>query len=540
MGIVYRATELALDRPVAIKFIAADLASDPAFRKRFTAESRTAASLDHPNVIPIYHAGEHEGVLFLVMRYVDGHDLRTQISERGPLEPHRAATIAAQVASALDAAHARGLVHRDVKPANVLLSAGDHPYLTDFGLTKRALPDADETKTGQLVGTLNYVAPEQVRGEKVDSRTDVYALGCVLFHALAGRVPFPMEGQEAKLWAHVSEPPPSVSALADGVSSAFDDVIACAMAKQPADRYQSAGEFGRAAVAAAAGETTRAGVSVGGSVAASEGARSPADARREYNRALVRNALLHRFNLVILAGMLIAGLLLGVVAVVAPVALLVYAGAAVRTYLDEDAQREVLERERSGRRDRLENVRGRLDPASLSPRIGNLLAQALDREARIRAAIDRAELPYIEVSEEVDRFLATMRHTAARAELLHEGIQDAPPEEIVRRLDGVKAERDPGKADLIEALSQQLDVQRKMEGQLRRFYDQMEQMLVELDIVRGHLITVSASTEADNQERLAADVRGLRVEMGAVADGIAAAYEEQTDAHPFLETGRGR
>ena len=165
MGIVYRATDLGLERVVALKFIAGELSSTPGFRDRFTAESRTAASLDHPNMIPIFHAGEHEGVHFLVMRYVEGEDLRSELQKEGRLEPERAARIIAQVASALDAAHASGLVHRDVKPANVLLAPNDHVYLTDFGLTKRVLTDPDQTKTGELVGTLNYLAPEQVRGE---------------------------------------------------------------------------------------------------------------------------------------------------------------------------------------------------------------------------------------------------------------------------------------------------------------------------------------------------------------------------------------
>jgi len=196
---------------------------------------------------------------------------------------------------------------------------------------------------------------------------------------------------------------------------------------------------------------------------------------------------------------------------------------------------EVLERERSKRRQRLESGKPDRDLSEFSPRIGDLMARALEKDARIRAAIDRAELPYHEASEEVDRFLATMWQTAARAELLCEGLRDAPPEAVARRLQEVKRAGDPSKVDLIEALSQQLAVQQKMERQLLRFYDQMEQMLVELDTVRGHLITVSASTEADNQERLADEVRDLREEMGAVAEGMAAAYAAQPDASPVLE-----
>src|SRR4051794_39584673 len=182
MGVVYRATHLALNRPVALKVIAPDLASDPQFRGRFQHESQIAASIDHPHVIPVYHTGEEEGRLFITMRYVEGSDLRRLIAERGALDPVRAAAIVEQVADALDAAHARGLVHRDVKPANVLIAyryGREDPFLTDFGLTKQAGAGGGLTKTGQWVGTLDYVAPEQVQGQAIDARADVYALGCV-------------------------------------------------------------------------------------------------------------------------------------------------------------------------------------------------------------------------------------------------------------------------------------------------------------------------------------------------------------------------
>jgi predicted Ser/Thr protein kinase len=530
MGVVYRARDPALDRIVALKFIAADLASTPGFRERFTAESKTAASLEHPNVIPIFHAGEHDGILFLAMRYVEGEDLRSELQREGRLEPDRAARIVAQIAAALDAAHARGLVHRDVKPANVLLTPDDHVYLTDFGLTKRVVTDADATKTGELVGTLNYVAPEQIRGEPVSPRTDVYGLGCLLFHLLTGRVPFPLEGNEAKLWAHVSEPPPAPSSVTHGVPTAFDRIVARAMQKRPEDRFQSAGELGRAVTEVAAGGTPARELDL------TPPARPPRPyTRREYNRALVLNALTAPFGVCLLAGMLVAGLLLDVFVFLLPVAIVIYVAAAVRTYLDEDAQQEVLKRERSKRKERLESGKPDRSLSEFSPRIADLMARALEKDARIRAAIDRAELPYDEVSQEVDRFLATMWQTAARAELLCEGLRDSPPEAVARRLQEVERARDPTKAELIEALSQQLAVQRKMEGHLLRFYDQMEQMLVELDTVRGHLITVSASTEADNQERLADDVRDLREEMGAVAEGMTAAYAEQPGAPPALE-----
>jgi streptogramin lyase len=253
MGVVYRARQLSLDRIVALKVIAPALMQDEAIRRRFLRESRVAASIDHPHVIPIYYAGEEAGVAYIAMRHVAGDDLRTLVRRTGPLEPGRAARIAEQVGAALDAAHASGLVHRDVKPANVLLGPGEHVYLTDFGLTKHVLSEAGATKPGHWVGTLDFIAPEQIRGERVDARADVYALGCVLHYMLAGKPPFSPEGEEAKMWAHLMKKPPAVSAAAPGVPEEFDDVIARALAKDPVERFQSAGDLGRAAVAAASG-----------------------------------------------------------------------------------------------------------------------------------------------------------------------------------------------------------------------------------------------------------------------------------------------
>ena len=174
MGVVYRARQLSLERTVALKVIAPALMQDPAIRRRFVRESKIAASLDHPNVVPVHYAGEEDGVAYIAMRYVAGEDLRSLVRREGRLAPERAARIVAQVAAALDAAHAAGLVHRDVKPANVLLTPDDHAYLTDFGLTKHVLSLADATQPGHWVGTLDFVAPEQIRGERVDARADVY------------------------------------------------------------------------------------------------------------------------------------------------------------------------------------------------------------------------------------------------------------------------------------------------------------------------------------------------------------------------------
>lgn len=192
MSVVYLAEQLRLGRKAALKILAPELSQDQGFRERFVRESRLAASIDHPNIIPIYDAGEAQGVLFIAMRYVDGIDLRQYLHEFGPLSPGKAVSVTAQVASALDAAHARGLVHRDVKPGNVLMASGtdaetsDHIYLADFGLTKHALSVSGMTATGQFVGTIDYVSPEQIRGDPVDGRTDVYSLGCLLFECLTG------------------------------------------------------------------------------------------------------------------------------------------------------------------------------------------------------------------------------------------------------------------------------------------------------------------------------------------------------------------
>jgi streptogramin lyase/predicted Ser/Thr protein kinase len=249
MGVVYEAQQLDLQRPVALKLIATPLARDEAFRERFVRESRAAAAIDHPNVIPVYSAGEDGGRLYLAMRFVDGEDLRSLVQREGPLEPARAASVIGQIGSALDAAHARGLVHRDIKPANVLLDR-DHAYLTDFGLTKRLTGETTMTGSGRWVGTLGYIAPEQIRGEGVDARADVYALGCLLFYVLTGVAPYRRDSDEATLYAHLNDAAPDARALAPEVPEALAGVVSRALAKDPDDRYLSAGDLGRAALAA--------------------------------------------------------------------------------------------------------------------------------------------------------------------------------------------------------------------------------------------------------------------------------------------------
>ena len=254
MGVVFRATDLVLDRRVALKLIATPLARDPVFRARFERECRIAAGLDHPNVVPIFHAGQESGQLYVTMRFVEGTDLKALLARERWLDPARAVALVVQVAAALDEAHAHGLVHRDVKPANVLIAeraGGERAYLTDFGVSKqRTAEDPALTGTGMAIGSVDYMAPEQAEVAPVDARTDVYALGCVLFHALTGSVPFIRGNDLERMWAHVHEPAPAPSSIESRLPPRLDDVLARALAKRPDDRYASAGELAAAARAA--------------------------------------------------------------------------------------------------------------------------------------------------------------------------------------------------------------------------------------------------------------------------------------------------
>jgi hypothetical protein len=245
MGVVYRATDPDLDREVALKIIAPEHTQNPVAVARFKAEARLAASLEHPNIVPVHRGGEHDGVLYLAMRLVPGTNLR-QIIDRGPLDLARVARIISEIADAIDTAHAAGLVHRDIKPANILLSGqghSEHAYLADFGLTKRLGSAGDLTRTGGWVGTPDYVAPEQIQGHSVDGRADIYSLGCVVYEMLTGHVAYPNDSHMAKLWAHVTDPPPLPRRDRPDLVESFDVVVARATAKEPSERFKTAGEL---------------------------------------------------------------------------------------------------------------------------------------------------------------------------------------------------------------------------------------------------------------------------------------------------------
>src|SRR3954463_7391876 len=242
MGVVYKAHHLRLDRAAAVKVLTPALAGNEEFRARFISESQMAATLTHQNVVTVYDAGEDEGLLYLAMQFVAGTDLRRLLEIEGPLDPTRAPGVVAQVAGALDAAHGHGLVHRDVKPANVLVDI-DRAYLGDFGLTKRFDATGGLTGVGQIIGTVDYRAREQIDGGRGDGRTDLYALGCVVYECLTGRPPHAKDSDIAVLFAHVREEPTPVSSLVADISESVDDVMAKALAKDVDDRYSSCREF---------------------------------------------------------------------------------------------------------------------------------------------------------------------------------------------------------------------------------------------------------------------------------------------------------
>jgi serine/threonine-protein kinase len=253
MGEVYRAYDTVKGRTVALKLLRAEVAADPSFQERFRRESRVAARLQEPHVIPVHDFGDIGGVLYIDMRLVDGVSLKDELRTKGPLQPGRAASIIAQVGAALDAAHADGLVHRDIKPENVLLNPDDFAYLVDFGIAHTG-GDPGVTSTGMIVGSSAYMAPERFDGGVVGPAADIYSLSCLLYECLTGRPPFETTDLRQLMSAHMFAPPPRPSIMRRGVSRAFDDVVARGMAKQPGDRYASAGELARAATAAASAD----------------------------------------------------------------------------------------------------------------------------------------------------------------------------------------------------------------------------------------------------------------------------------------------
>ena len=249
MGEVYRAQDTIKGRTVAVKVLRAEMAADPGYQERFRRESRVAARLQEPHVIPVHDFGDIDGVLYIDMRLVEGGSLKDELLANGPLGPTRAASIIAQVAAALDAAHADGLVHRDIKPENVLLTPDDFAYLVDFGIAHGG-GDPSVTTTGLVIGSCAYMPAERISGGQVGPQADVYSLTCLLYECLTGRPPFESADLNQLMFAHVFSPPPRPSIMRRGISRAFDDVIARGMAKQPADRFASAGELAKAATAA--------------------------------------------------------------------------------------------------------------------------------------------------------------------------------------------------------------------------------------------------------------------------------------------------
>src|SRR4051794_3708730 len=259
MGVVYRAADPRLGRKVALKLLPKDYGDDEIFRTRFLRESRLAASIDHPNVIPVYEAGDADGQLFITMRYVEGTDVARLLREEGALEPARAVELVAQLARALDEAHGRGLVHRDVKPSNALVTRvgdGEHVYLSDFGVSRESTADATLTGAGGVVGTLRYLAPEVIQTGDADARSDLYSLGCVLFEMLTGEAPYDGPSDAAVIYGHLTKAPPRVSERRPGVPRALDAVVARALDKDPDRRFQSGAELAAAARAAIADGAT--------------------------------------------------------------------------------------------------------------------------------------------------------------------------------------------------------------------------------------------------------------------------------------------
>jgi YVTN family beta-propeller protein len=311
MGVVYLAEQERPRRQVALKLLLDPATAGEAFRERFLRESELAAAIDHPNVLPVYDAGETDGVLWIAMRHVDGIDLAALLERDEPLAPEQALAIAGQVAGALDAAHTRGLVHRDVKPANILLAVEEgavaHAYLADFGLTKRIGGARGLTGSGQVLGTTDYVAPEQVEGGQIDGRADQYSLGGVLFECLTGTVPFRRDSELAVLWAHVHDPPPRIGDHRPDLPAALDDVIGRALAKTPGDRYPSCGALVATAQEALAGAAPS---GVRHRISRAVGRRARHRRRRGLSRLTRRSSLVLAITATVLSAVLLVAAIL--------------------------------------------------------------------------------------------------------------------------------------------------------------------------------------------------------------------------------------
>jgi hypothetical protein len=293
MGVVYRAEHPRLGATIALKVMDPELALDEAYRERFVREARAAARIRHPNIIPIYDAGEWNGDLYMAMRYIEGDELKSLIRQNGALSAQQTYVIGLQIASALDAAHRNGLIHRDVKPGNILVEPGPDPdsepiaYLADLGLTKQVDSQSGVTGSGELLGTIDYIAPEQISGSQVDGRADIYSLACVLFECLTGTVPYVRENQAAVLWAHLHDEVPRATAIDPALGGAVDAALARGMAKSPEDRFSTAREL-VSALQAPPEVTTPVGRNGSETRAMpSPPPAAPADGRRGGKRALV-------------------------------------------------------------------------------------------------------------------------------------------------------------------------------------------------------------------------------------------------------------
>jgi hypothetical protein len=421
MGTVYLATHERLARKVALKVIAPELTDDEAFRSRFLRESQLAASLDHQNVIPIYDADEVDGVLYLAMRYVSGPSLQLVLRERGRLSPEQTLRITEQIGGALDAAHRAGLVHRDVKPANILLAEpDDHAYLCDFGLAKRT-SSVGITRTGSFLGTVDYCAPEQIEGGPLDGRADVYSLGGVVFHCLAGQPPYTRETEFAVLQAHLVDSPPALSSVRPDLPRSLDDVVATSIAKNPDERYATAGALAAAFRQALAhpgapdvGAATRAAPIT--PTAPSSPDAPPAFTQLEQTRVAERGPSLRRRR-----GWLVAAVILIVLLVAAAAALLATRGgsgesaadarAAVELQTFVDRIENVLRQSAGGRQEIGAALAGGLNCSIPRREAGRRIASVADNRQSILEQLGALQTPTAEAGRLVTLLQQALQHS---------------------------------------------------------------------------------------------------------------------------------